>query len=121
MDVLDWVRVILPTVLALVLGWVGGALSKHRQKRTEAIKRLEDKQDANNRGTCCLIRKAIIDGYDQFVKHNAPMSVERREEYTELYNAYKALGGNGVIEHLYEQLHSLPTHIVNQQEERHED
>lgn len=116
MDVLDWVRLLLPTVLALVLGWVGGAWTKHHEKRTEEIKRIEQKQDANNKATRCLVRKEIIDGYDMFVRHEAPMTVERRHEYTELYESYKELGGNGVVDHLYEELVSQPTLIVNKAE-----
>lgn len=109
---LEWLRVVLPTVLALVLGWVSGALTKHRTHRNEEIRRIEEKQDANNRATLCLVRKTIIDGYDTFVRCGAPMTVERRHEFTELYKAYKGLNGNGVVDHLYEELADQPTVIL---------
>lgn len=111
-ELLDWARAILVPILMLVIGWLGAKYKDHQSD----VKRLEDKQDANNQATCCLVRKTIIDMYDLFVRHSAPMTVERRHEITDLYNAYKRLGGNGVVDHLYEELASQPTVVVNRHE-----
>lgn len=80
------------------------------------MKRLESKQDANNKATLCLVRKTIIDFYDLYVRHDAPMTIERIHEITELYHAYKGLNGNGVVERMYEELVELPIVVVNKQE-----
>ena len=109
---LDWVRLLLPTAFGLIVGWVVG----YRKKRQEAIKRLEDRQEANNKGTLALIRKTLIDLYDLYVRHGGPMTVERRHEIGQLYEAYKTLGGNGVIDGLYQELMDQPTVVVNKQE-----
>lgn len=111
-EILNWARAILVPVLMLVIGWLSARYKDHQSD----VKRLEDKQDANNKATCCLVRKTIIDMYDLFVRHQAPMTVERRHEITELYEAYKGLGGNGVVDHLYEEIEAQPTVVVNRQE-----
>ena len=113
----DIVKAVIPTILALTLGWIGGAWTRRKEKHSDELRRIEAKQDANNKATRCLVRKAIIDGYDLFVVHQAPMTVERRHEYTELYEAYKELNGNGVVDHLFDELINQPTVIINKEDE----
>lgn len=109
---LDWTRLLLPTAFGLVVGW----LTAYRKRRKEAIKHLEDMQKAQNQGILALIRKTIIDCYDVFVRHGGPMTVERRHEITQLYEAYKTLDGNGVVDGLYEELMEQPVVVVNKSE-----
>ena len=108
-EILNWARAILVPILMLVIGWLGAKYKDHQSD----VKRIEDKQDANNQATFCLVRKTIIDMYDIYVRHQAPMTVERRHEITELFEAYKGLGGNGVVDHLYEEIKSQPTVVID--------
>lgn len=110
--ILDWVRLLLPTAFGLVVGW----MTAYRKKRKEAVKHFEEMQQAQNKGILALIRKTIIDFYDLYVRHGGPMTVERRHEIGQLYEAYKTLDGNGVVDDLYDELMAEPTVVVNKQE-----
>lgn len=117
-ETIELVRLLLPTVfsvvlsavLGAVLGWVAGA----RKHRMEEAERIEAKTDANNDLTKCIARIFLVDFYDRFVVADERMSIERWEEIDRLYKAYKALGGNGTGDKLYNELLRKRTYIVNE-------
>lgn len=63
-------------------------------------------------GMRCLLRKEIVDAYDRFIVEGKPISVERKREVIEAYEAYHDLGGNGVITEMYEEIKDKDTYIV---------
>jgi hypothetical protein len=59
-------------------------------------------------GIKCMLRDRIIHNYEKYIRlEHCPLSV--RESVEEMYAAYKALGGNGAIDHIVEELNELPT------------
>ena len=80
-----------------------------------AYKRLADrfrkekvKQEALCNGMRVTLKNAIIERYELYeTKHYCPISA--RENIEDMYEAYKALGGNGTVTALMTQLRMLPT------------
>jgi hypothetical protein len=59
-------------------------------------------------GVKALLRDRIINTYNQYTKmKHAP--IYARENFKSLYDEYHNLGGNGVIDDLYEKFMDLPT------------
>lgn len=57
-----------------------------------------------------LLRNAILSAYNKSVDRKyAP--IYERENVQKLFDEYKILGGNGMIDHLVEEFHDLPTHL----------
>lgn len=98
------------TALGLAVGWIVAA----RKSRTERERAIAQKQDALCEGVLALLRAQIVDAYERYVIHGAPLTVERRHEIDRAHDAYVALGGNGTIGHLYEEICKVPTHIVGE-------
>lgn len=69
-------------------------------------------EEAMEEGMRCLLRKEIVDMYDWHVHEGHPMSVERKRDVVEAYEAYHALGGNGVITDMYSELMDKDVCIV---------
>ena len=85
---LEW---LITAILAGLVGWLTSSFSK-RQKHDRAMEV----------GMKVLLRKQLIDAYDYYHNQEHKMTVERKREVDEAYDAYIALGGNGTIRHMYE-------------------
>ena len=65
-------------------------------------------QDAIRRGIQALLRDRIIQAYNHYTeKGNCP--IYARDNIGTLYKDYQALGGNGTVAKLVEDLEKLPT------------
>lgn len=80
---IEW---IITAALAGFAGYLASALRKHKAH-----------EDAMEVGMQVLLRKALIDSYDYYHNQGHKMTVERRREIVEAYEAYTRLGGDGVV------------------------
>lgn len=87
---IEWV------ITACLAGIVGYLASTLKRRKTH------DK--AMETGMQVLLRKALIDAYDYYHNQNHKLTLERKREITEAYEAYELLGGDGVIHELMENL-----------------
>ncbi|MBP0983106.1 MAG: hypothetical protein J6A19_05205 [Oscillospiraceae bacterium] len=80
---------------------------KKRQKDVEEM-RQNDRTNQLESGVQCLLRAEIIRSHEKYMdKGFCP--VYAREALSRAYEAYHALGGNGTITGLYNQIIALPT------------
>lgn len=76
---------------------VGGFILKRFWKRQRAI---ED-------GVRDILRMQILDNYEH-VKKEGKISVSRKDAIDSAYNSYHALGGNGTITRVHQEIMELP-------------
>ena len=69
-----------------------------------ALKSMKAKDEAISQGLRVLLSSKIVDAYDSYVNQEKHLTVERKREIDSAYAAYHALGGNGTITALYEEL-----------------
>lgn len=95
-----WVETIFGGVLILM-----GVLLKKVKKEVAGFK-------ATQNGVQSLLRDKIIDKYDKYKETNK-IPLYAKESIMHLYDDYKALGGNGVIEDIIEEIREMEviTHI----------
>lgn len=93
------------TIIGVLSGWIVSARTS-RTKREKAL----------SQGVLALLRTQLVDAYESYVVHCDRLTVERRHEIDMSYEAYKALGGNGTITRLYEEICEVPTYIVGEGE-----
>ena len=65
-------------------------------------------QKTVQRGTQALLRNQIIHNYEKYTDKEW-MPLYARENVVEMYNSYHALGGNGAMTDLVEELRGLPS------------
>lgn len=87
------------------LGALVGFLATKLHSRTSHEKAMEV-------GMRCLLRQEIVDAYEKFIVDEKPISVERKREVIEAYEAYHDLGGDGLITDMYEEIKDKDTYIV---------
>ena len=94
---------VISTVISSLIAFIGNRLSN---KKLE-IAKIRERQQANENGTCALLRADIIRSYEKYVQRGE-IPLYAREAVEKQYTAYHALGGNGSITHLWDEIQELP-------------
>ena len=91
---------------------LAGALDVMRQIERDIGRHADRFERAMEVGMRCLLRQEIVDAYEKFIVDEKPISVERKREVIEAYEAYHDLGGDGLITDMYEEIKEKDTYIV---------
>lgn len=81
--------------LPIMLGYIVWLLQQQKKAR-----------DANSKGTMLLLKVQLIEYHDKYMKRGSIPSYAY-DNFVEMYDAYHALGGNGMITHMYEEIKKL--------------
>lgn len=95
------------TAIAAAAGWAVSKIKTRRGERISSSKKLNQRLKLIERGQTLLLRSDLIRLHDIFMKRGyCPVSIKIsvREEY----DGYHALGGNGVVTKLMEEIVALP-------------
>ena len=107
-------RLTFPLLLWLLKRMIGGRLDTFDQKRDDA----REQAAAERRLTLAMARSQLLDNYERCMDKGF-YTVDEREVYHELYEAYHKDGGNGIMTDLREKIVELPTEPPREHE--HED
>ena len=81
--------------LPIMLGYIVWLLKQQKRDR-----------DANSKGTLCLLRVQLIEYHDKYCEIGHIPSYAY-QNFTEMYNAYHVLGGNGMITKMKQEVDKL--------------
>lgn len=88
------------TVINIIAGAIISYLfALYRQKKKE--------NDALKAGLQALLRDRIIQAYNHYVQDKGWIPIYAKESIDACYRSYEALGDNGVIDNLMEQINEL--------------
>lgn len=74
------------------------------------LKQQKKGKDANSKGTMLLLRVQLIEYHDKYMKIGEIPSYAY-DNFVEMYNAYHALGGNGMATKMYNEIQEI--HLKN--------
>lgn len=97
----------------LLGGMISYLFALYRQKKNElknAEKAHETEMEALKTGVQSLLRDRIIQAYNHYVQDRGWIPIYAKESINACYNSYEALGANGVINDLMEQINKLPNY-----------
>lgn len=102
-------------ILTAVLGFVSAMLVFLLQQSIKENKRLKQEQEDNRNkrekaleeGVVCILRKHLMDEHETWVVKGY-ITPKALESGLLMYKAYKSLGGNGMIDHMEEEIQELP-------------
>lgn len=86
-----------------ILAYMIQSLIKENRKLHDAN---HIKGKALARGVTCLLRIKLIEYHNEYVQKDR-ISSHGYENWFEMYHAYKGLGGNGMVEHMKEDMEEL--------------
>lgn len=87
--------VALPIVLTSSMGYIVWLLKQQKKDR-----------DANSRGTMLMLRSKLIEYHKEWTERGH-VTKHGLENFLEMYEAYHALGGNGMVTHLLDEVNDL--------------
>jgi hypothetical protein len=104
-------------VLTAVFGFVSAMLAFILQQKIKENKELKTQRElqktqhekAIENGVLCILRKHLIDEHGCWMAKGY-ITATALESGLLMYHAYKGLGGNGMIDHMEEEIRALPIH-----------
>ena len=91
----------------IILGYIVWLLKQQKKDRS-----------ANSKGTMLLLRVQLTDYHDKYVKRGEIPSYAY-ENFCEMYAAYHALGGNGMITKMYKEIQEIHLKGKDDSNEKH--
>ena len=102
---------ILTIVITAVFGFISAMLAYLLQQSHKENKRLKEEQrqraTALEEGVVCILRKHLMDEHELWTSKGY-ITAKALESGLLMYKAYKTLGGNGMIDHMEEEIQQLP-------------
>ena len=102
---------ILSIVITVVFGFISTMLAYLLQQSHKENKRLKEEQKkratALEDGVVCILRKHLMDEHELWMSKGY-IPAKALESGLLMYKAYKSLGGNGMIDHMEEEIQELP-------------
>ena len=108
MTLQQWItNVIMPIVLCIagaMMGYIVWLLQQQRTETKEVRKSTQEELDAIKQGVKLILRRDIIGEHTKYVIDKQPMLPMIYDNLCEEYEAYKCLGGNGMVAKLMSDL-----------------
>lgn len=98
------------STIQTIINIIAGAVISYIFALYRAKKR---ENDALRAGVQALLRDRIIQAYNHYVCEKGWVPIYAKESIDACYKSYEALGENGVIDSLMEQLNELPNYNLN--------
>ena len=98
------------STIQTIINIIAGAVISYIFALYRAKKR---ENDALRAGLQALLRDRIIQAYNHYVCEKGWVPIYAKESIDACYKSYEALGDNGVIDSLMEQLNELPNYNLN--------
>lgn len=92
---LEYIYEICTVSLPIILGYIVWLLKRQKRDRS-----------ANSKGTMLLLRVQLIDYHDKYMK-KGEIPTYAYQNFCEMYEAYHALGGNGMVTKMFEDIKDL--------------
>lgn len=101
---MEWVGPLISGASVVMVAVIEAAAARERKRTREG----NQKSDAIKNGVQALLRRELISEYNHY-SECGHIPIYGMENVLDMYNAYKALGGNGTAAKLVEALKRLPT------------
>lgn len=102
------------TGLVSIIAGIALFMLKQKMSENKELKRQKAEAEANRtkaleNGVVCILRKHLMDEHECWMARGY-ITPKALESGLLMYEAYKDLGGNGMIDHMEEEIQDLPCH-----------
>ena len=104
---MEYLVPILTSVVSGVLVFIlQSVIKENRELKRKKDEANENEQDALKEGVLCLLKVKLIEYHTKYTNKGSIPSYGL-DNWLLMYKAYKSLGGNGMIEHMKEEIEEL--------------
>jgi len=108
---MGYIYTILASIVSAMLVFILQSVLKENKKlKQEKEQQAEAREKALENGVVCLLRVKLIEYHTKFMDQGN-ISTHGLQNWLKMHEAYKALGGNGMIDHMKIEIEEL--HIEN--------
>ena len=105
---MEYLISILTSVVAGILGFIlQSVIRENRELKRKKDDAMASRDNALENGMVCLLRKNLMEEHELWISKGYITS-HALENGIAMYKAYKALGGNGMIDHMEDEIQELP-------------
>lgn len=104
---------------SLISGFFIGRYKKHKkeveEKRQQEEEKAKEREKMEAAGVVILksmARRLIFDAYKDYVIRGEHLTIDRKREITETFEAYTVYKGNGTAKEYYEKIMEIPAYLV---------
>lgn len=105
---MEYIITALVSLAVAMLSWALQSLLKenHRLKKN-AEETHQQEYTALKNGVTCILRNLLIEMHQKYTDIGK-ISIHGLQNWQTMYKAYKALGGNGMVDHMNDDIEALP-------------
>lgn len=92
--------------VALLTFLLQSVLKENSRLKKEKEEQMEKEENALKDGVLCLLRAELIKYHEKYMTEGS-ITMHGYQNWMLMYKAYKALGGNGMIDHMYQDIEEL--------------
>ena len=92
--------------VAMLVFILQGTLKENRRLKKANEEKAEAEENALKEGVLCLLRDSLIKAHEKYMKEGT-ITMHGYQNWMLMYRAYKALGGNGMIDHMKDEIEEL--------------
>lgn len=108
MDIVAAIIAIFTSVVSGMLLFVlQSVIKENKRMKREKEKKYCERESAIENGLVCILRKHLMDEHELWMSKGY-ITPKALESGLLMYKAYKTLGGNGMIDHMEEEIQELP-------------
>ena len=118
MESMEYTRIIIEAVAVAVIGFMMWQIQTRLEQAEEKEQHLQEElakersnidgmRRANNKGTQALLLDRLLQGF-HFFRKRGMVTYGEASSYKNMYEAYHALGKNGVMDGIYEEFLKIP-------------
>lgn len=94
-------------VSAILIFLLQQQIKDNRALKKEKDEHIKARNKALEKGIVCILRKHLMDEHEIWTEKGY-ITAKALESGIAMYQAYKTLGGNGMIDHMEEEIQALP-------------
>ena len=105
---MGYIITILTSVASAMLVFVlQGVIKENNRLKREKEQDVEQREKALENGVVCLLRVKLIEYHARYCIDRGEITTHAFENWMLMYKAYKSLGGNGMIDHMKDEIEEL--------------
>lgn len=104
---MNFLSIIITTIFGFVSTVLAAVLVQSIKENKELKAKQAERSSALENGVVCILRKHLMDEHEMWTAKGY-ITAKALESSLLMYKAYKGLGGNGMIDHMEEEIQQLP-------------
>lgn len=106
------VTLLIAGVAPAIVTYFIGKYKKLKNTKDKEYEELKSNIDALNQGMRAILRKTLLDAYNEYYVDKVPLTVERKKELTHAWTSYERNGGNGAMKDIWRKIQSIDVKVI---------